>query len=221
MTDNRSELDVITAIDKLENDEISSLVNHSLTRPIVDDYSVNRFDRCDFCGNQWHGLPEYHSGRTCPGAWATDEAKTIWQQMFPSRPQTRVYKQTIGWQLHRESARINLDGELRIALFRKDSNVTEVDYYTDASDEHPSGHGYSTGGLFLSLAYLGLQYYFAANPTWTAGHCGIRARYAAIYVPYVGSILCHTNLCSMGELIVESRNTLTIDNATTPMMELI
>jgi hypothetical protein len=212
------ELDVITAIDQLEHDEISSLVDYSLTRPIVDDYSVNRFDHCDLCGNQWHGLPEYHNGKTCPGAWATDEAKTIWQQMFP---QTRVYKQTIGWRLHRQSLEIDLNGEFRIALFRKDSNVAEVDYYADASDEHPVCDGYSTGGLSLSLALSGLQYYFTVNPAWTAGSCGIRTRYAAIYVPYVGSILCHTNICEIGELVVDSGNTLTINNATTPLIIMI
>lgn len=38
-------------------DEIDRLVDESLSQPIVDDYSVNRYDRCWHCNQQWHGFP--------------------------------------------------------------------------------------------------------------------------------------------------------------------
>ena len=49
-------------------DVIDELVDESLAPGPVDDYSVNRYDRCDLCRNDWHGLP---SGG-CPGAYATE-----------------------------------------------------------------------------------------------------------------------------------------------------
>jgi hypothetical protein len=38
-------------------DEIDQLVSDSLSRPIVDDYRVDRYDRCFHCSRPWHGIP--------------------------------------------------------------------------------------------------------------------------------------------------------------------
>jgi hypothetical protein len=67
-------------------DEIDQLVNESLAAPITDDYSVNRYERCELCRNDWHGLPtmDDYLDRSCPGAWASDEAKAAWREMFPA-----------------------------------------------------------------------------------------------------------------------------------------
>jgi hypothetical protein len=38
-------------------DQIDQLVDDALARPIVDDYSVNRYPRCWHCNREWHGMP--------------------------------------------------------------------------------------------------------------------------------------------------------------------
>lgn len=67
-------------------DAIDELVSDSLAQPITDDYSVNRYEKCELCRSDWHGLPtmDEYDDRSCPGAWASDEAKAAWREMFPA-----------------------------------------------------------------------------------------------------------------------------------------
>ena len=38
-------------------DDIDALINESLAAGPVDDYTVNRYDKCWHCGRDWHGMP--------------------------------------------------------------------------------------------------------------------------------------------------------------------
>lgn len=37
-------------------DEIDALVNDQLAQGPIDDYSINRYDKCPHCGRDWHGM---------------------------------------------------------------------------------------------------------------------------------------------------------------------
>ena len=66
---------VIARIDELD---IDALVDESLAERPVDDYSVNRYDKCALCKGDWHGLPAENG---CPGAHARGYQKREWQAM--------------------------------------------------------------------------------------------------------------------------------------------
>lgn len=99
-------------------DAIDALVTEALAQPIVDDYEVNRYERCELCRRQWHGLPEFvmlsGGAQTCPGAWATDEDKAAWAEMFAPEPSWIAQwgldeGLAAGWQ---ECGRISEDADL-------------------------------------------------------------------------------------------------------------
>lgn len=58
-------------------DAIDALVDEQLAEGPVDDYSVNRYDKCALCKLDWHGLPDDTTG--CPGAYARGYQKRKYQ----------------------------------------------------------------------------------------------------------------------------------------------
>ena len=60
-------------------DAIDALVDEQLAEGPVDDYSVNRYDKCALCKLDWHGLRDDSTG--CPGAYARGYQKREWQAM--------------------------------------------------------------------------------------------------------------------------------------------
>jgi hypothetical protein len=208
------EQSVVSAIDEL--------VDESLARPIVDDYSVNRFERCELCGSQWHGLPIYVEERSCPGAWASDEAKSVWRTMFHGprlAPTTRAGRWTFPDNVMSGTfldGNIDLrDDTFRVALFQSD---IDSEFYSRLNDEVPNGNGYTTGGIRVSLAWTALydvrvEYVFTFNPVWTATGRGFVARHAVFYDTTTDAVLFHCRLDVNSDVRVSHGNTLTIDNS--------
>jgi len=68
--------------------DIDALIDECMAPGPVDDYSVNRYDRCDTCSSQWHGLEDEDNG--CPGAFATDNEIEAFRSRYsshrPARP---------------------------------------------------------------------------------------------------------------------------------------
>jgi hypothetical protein len=56
---------------------IDALIDEQLRGGPVDDYEADRYVKCELCGQDWHGTPSDGgwNGRTCPGAWAEEDAK--------------------------------------------------------------------------------------------------------------------------------------------------
>lgn len=65
-------------------DDIDALIATELDEHGVplDDYSADRYDKCELCHDHWHGLP---NGVECPGAWASDEVKESWRRLGYSK----------------------------------------------------------------------------------------------------------------------------------------
>lgn len=213
--------------------EIDRLVDQSLAQPIVDDYSVNRYESCELCGNDWHGLPAYveEEQRSCPGAWASDEAKALWRTMF-QRPQ-RVKKSKLvpttragRWTITRSAMSGIIDGTVdlggdtfKVALFQSD---IDLDFYPPLDGEVPNGNGYTDGGISVSLAWTRYgtrtEWTLTCNPVWTATGQGFTARHAVLYDTVSDMVLLHCRLSMGNDVIILGGNTLTIDGDCTPIL---
>lgn len=71
---------VIARIDELD---IDALVDEQLAGGPVDDYNVDRYDRCRHCKQGWHGLP---NDVGCPGAHARGYQIREWKQGLRTQP---------------------------------------------------------------------------------------------------------------------------------------
>ena len=71
---------VVSAIDELVDQQLRQEASGY-------DHNINQAS-CSMCGDPWHGLPKYlvNSSRTCPGEWASAEARAEWEIMFPPLP---------------------------------------------------------------------------------------------------------------------------------------
>jgi hypothetical protein len=204
-------------------DAIDQPVNDSLASPIVDNYDVNRYEKCDMCGGDWHGLPEYTwAGRSCPGGWASDEAKAVWRNMF-SRPTEQAKfssSNSSNWMFtdvgaaNMRSGRIDLDSDaFKVALFDEDSNISRLFIlYTSIAGE-VSGGGYTAGGIHISFATSqfpgGVEVCFTTPPVWRATGRGFMARHVLIYHTVTRETLCFFDI---GRTVtVTNGDTLTID----------
>jgi hypothetical protein len=205
------EQSVVSAIDEL--------VDESLARPIVDDYSVNRFERCEICGNDWHGLPTFveHGQRSCPGAWASDEAKSVWRTMF-QRPRLAPTTRAGRWTFpDNVMSGTFLDGSIdlrddtfRVALFQSD---IDSEFYSRLNGEVPNGNGYTTGGIGVGLTAHDGTWFFTSSPVWTATGQGFVARHSVFYDTTTDVVLCYCRLIAVGDIVVSRGATLTIDNS--------
>lgn len=84
-------------------DAIDALVDEQLAEGPVDDYSVNRYDKCALCRGDWHGLTDPESG--CPGAYARGYQKRKWQQFTRNRWRGDVATRDYVTEIHRRMAR--------------------------------------------------------------------------------------------------------------------
>ena len=64
-------------------DAIDQLVDEQLAGGPVDDYSVDRYDRCRHCKQGWHGLP---NDVGCPGAHARGYQIREWKRKLRTQP---------------------------------------------------------------------------------------------------------------------------------------
>lgn len=64
-------------------DAIDQLVDEQLAGGPVDDYSVDRYDRCRHCRQGWHGLP---NDVGCPGAHARGYQIREWKRKLRTQP---------------------------------------------------------------------------------------------------------------------------------------
>ena len=64
-------------------DAIDQLVDEQLAGGPVDDYSVDRYDRCRHCKQGWHGLP---NDVGCPGAYARGYQIREWKRKLRTQP---------------------------------------------------------------------------------------------------------------------------------------
>lgn len=89
------ELDMDARPEQAVVDEIDRLVNEQM-RQRMDDYSRDFTERCEHCGEAWHGLPgtgatdSYDHGlgeKGCPGAFADEEEVAAWRaKRYPTPP---------------------------------------------------------------------------------------------------------------------------------------
>ena len=204
---------------------IDELVDHELAQPIVDDYNVNRYDKCETCGGDWHGLPVMldWTERSCPGAWASDEVKNVWREMFTRRSGVSNSDGPSSWTLTnigQQNIRNDLNyldsTTFKIALFRSGSNIGQQSMLYDNIDgEVPNGGGYTTGGVQVSFVMTGTSAYvkawFTTNPVWLATGRGFKARHALVYDTVSRQTLCYFCLNRAGDVCVTRNGTLTID----------
>ena len=64
-------------------DAIDALVDEQLAEGPVDDYNVDRYDRCRHCRQSWHGLS---NDVGCPGAHARGYQVRAWKQRLLAHP---------------------------------------------------------------------------------------------------------------------------------------
>lgn len=74
---------VIARIDELD---IDALVDEQLAGGPVDDYNVDRYDRCRICKQGWHGLP---NDVGCPGVHARGYQIREWKRKLLAHPCAR------------------------------------------------------------------------------------------------------------------------------------
>jgi hypothetical protein len=196
----------MTRPETLVLDAIDQLVSESLAQPIVDDYSVNRFERCEYCGNQWHGLPSYveELGHDCPGGWADADALAAWRAMYRAPLATRAAPggRAGAWEIADAGREMLLTGNLdinaawRMALLWDGREIVHPDY--------------ATGGAHVKLQFSGTQLNCLTDVSWVARRGPLKASQALLYDADTSRDLCQ---CQLGSITLDPGATLTISNS--------
>jgi len=102
----------------------------------------------------------------------------------------------------------------KCALFLSTSNIgSSSTTYAGVTNEHANNHGYTTGGIAITLTLSGtttVTVDIGTDPVWTASGGSIVARFAVIY-EVGGNVLCYCLLDSTpANVTATSGNTLTV-----------
>lgn len=145
-------------------DDIDALIATELDEYGVplDDYSKDRYPRCELCQRHWHGLPFTE----CPGAYATDSEREDWKSKQHSTFQAQSVSQYV-CQIEGITYRLELHGTNEEGLI--EASVQPVGLSQD--ENYASAYSFSEAASRLMVNAVPMNHY--ADPLtdesgWTA-----------------------------------------------------